>query len=146
MEKDFDRWNDMKKALDRLPPGLQYHEREIWWCSIGINVGSEQHSQTGDFSRPVLIFKRWSPNIFWGIPLTTKIRDLDFRYRFALNGVENDALLTQLRSFDSRRLLRKVSVLSEKEFNFLNGRLSFYLEKTEPAQEGAGSSEAEATV
>lgn len=88
-----------------------------------MNVGSEQHSQTGDFSRPVLVFRKWSHEVFWGIPLTTKIRALD-----------------------CRRLLRKITLLPEIEFVALTDLVIHYLDrKTEPAQ-SAGSSEAEATV
>ena len=41
MEKDFDRWNSSKKRIDADLNEIDYHEREIWWCSIGVNVGSQ---------------------------------------------------------------------------------------------------------
>lgn len=42
MQKDFDQWNSEKKGLEISgPESLQFHEREIWWCSIGINLGDE---------------------------------------------------------------------------------------------------------
>jgi mRNA interferase MazF len=119
MEKDFDRWNKQKKYLDTVRPRVDFHEREIWWCSIGVNVGSEQHSQTGDFSRPILIFRKWSGQIFWGIPLTTKIKDINFRYRFLFHSIYNDILITQMRALDVRRLIRKIGVMPENEFEEL---------------------------
>jgi mRNA interferase MazF len=85
MEKEFDRWNLRKQEIDATSKEIRFHEREIWWCSIGVNIGSEQHSQTGDFSRPVIIFKKWTPQIFWGIPLTTKIKKIKFRFNFQFN-------------------------------------------------------------
>lgn len=117
MKKDFDNWNKRKKLLDEDTRFVQFHEREVWWCSIGVNVGSEQHSQSSDFSRPILVVRRFTQDMFWGIPLTTKINDaVSFRVRLVLDGVKNDALILQMRAYDRKRLTRKISVISEDEF------------------------------
>ena len=43
MSKDFDSWNGEKKNLEQIGHNnLVFHEREIWWCSIGVNLGDEQ--------------------------------------------------------------------------------------------------------
>lgn len=116
MEKDFDRWNKEKKHLDTAQKDVDFHEREIWWCSIGVNIGSEQHSQTNDFSRPILVVRRFTPDMFWGIPLTTKLREGGFRYRFVFDGVESEALLLQMRAYDRKRLVRKVGMMPKEFF------------------------------
>lgn len=84
LSKNFDKWNEIKKKLDVSERSVEFNEREIWWCSIGINVGSEQHSQTEDFSRPVLVIRKFTRDIFWGIPLTTRIKPLRFRKHLIL--------------------------------------------------------------
>lgn len=118
MAKDFDGWNRKKQALDRISPNLHFHERELWWCSIGVNVGSEQHSLSADFSRPVVIVRCFTPEIFWAVPLTTKTRDdVPFRVRLSIHGISNDALLLQLRAYDRRRLRRKLGTLSREDFD-----------------------------
>ncbi len=119
MIKEFDRWNSLKQKIDQNDRLLNFHEREIWWCSIGVNIGSEQHSQTNDFSRPVLVFKKFTERMFWGIPTTTKIRSGEFRFRFCINEIENDLLMLQTRSFDSNRLIRKIGILPEDDFELL---------------------------
>ena len=54
--KDFDSWNKEKKGLENVGHDiLSFHEREIWWCSIGINLGDEQDGKNELFERPVLI-------------------------------------------------------------------------------------------
>lgn len=116
MEKDFDGWNEKKKALDKSEREVNFHEREIWWCSIGFNVGSEQHSESEDFGRPVLVVRRFTQSMFWGVPLTTKLYKNPFRHRFALNGIENDILLIQMRAWDSKRLIRKVGTMPKNRF------------------------------
>ena len=145
MEKDFDKWNEKKKRLDSLESSFDFHEREVWWCSIGVNVGSEQHSTSEDFGRPVLIIRRFSPNVFWGIPLTTKVNaKVPFRARIIIDSVSNDVLIQQLRAFDRRRLLRKVTMVSEEDFKKVIDCIEEVVKKTNPAF--AGFSEAEATV
>ncbi len=63
--KDFDGWIDLKKLLSsKNPPTFQ--EREIWWCSIGINVGFEIDGKNDKYLRPVLIFRKFNKNIFFG--------------------------------------------------------------------------------
>ncbi|MEK7565200.1 MAG: type II toxin-antitoxin system PemK/MazF family toxin [Patescibacteria group bacterium] len=119
MDKNFDGWNERKKSIDRSNSLADFHEREIWWCSIGINVGSEQHSQTNDFSRPILVVKKFTRDVFWGIPLTTKTKDLDFRARFNLGGVENDLLILQMRVYDRKRLIRKIGTMPKDDFTKL---------------------------
>jgi mRNA interferase MazF len=119
MEKDFNRWNLQKQALDVSEKFIGFHEREIWWCSIGVNVGSEQYSQTGDFSRPVLIVRKFTANMFWGIPLTTKINDKKFRFRYMLEEIESDALLLQMRAYDRKRLVRKIGTMTTQDFERL---------------------------
>ena len=43
MEKDFDRWNEQKKAVDRTRFTPFVHMREVWWCSLGVNIGAEEN-------------------------------------------------------------------------------------------------------
>jgi len=116
MDKNFDDWNSKKKKLDISERLAEFHEREIWWCSIGINVGSEQHSQSTDFSRPVLVVKKFTRDMFWGIPLTTKIRRVNFRKSLNLDGIENDFLVLQMRAYDRKRLVRKLTIIPKEDF------------------------------
>jgi mRNA interferase MazF len=145
-EKEFDRWNDSKKLVDQNPLLVDFHEREIWWCSIGVNIGSEQHSQSKDFSRPVLVVIKFNRTLFLGIPLTTKVKkDEGFRFNFSLNGVDNDALILQMRSFDSRRLISKIEMLSEQEFQMISSSVAALFTKNMKTPQ-RGVSEAEADV
>jgi hypothetical protein len=41
MKKDFDGWNEKKKDTnEKIGPFC--HERELWWCTLGVNIGFEQ--------------------------------------------------------------------------------------------------------
>lgn len=50
MIKDFDKWNKSKKEIDSNNNYLPlYHERQIRWCRLGINIGSEQDGTGYEF-------------------------------------------------------------------------------------------------
>jgi mRNA interferase MazF len=57
MEKDFDGWNGRKKTLNGAEGTALFHEREVWWCALGVNIGFEQDGRGGDFERPAIILK-----------------------------------------------------------------------------------------
>src|SRR3989344_2862616 len=130
--KDFDRWNPKKKGIDPADRLVDFHEREIWWCSIGVNIGSEQHSQTEDFSRPVIVVKKFTRSVFWGIPPTTRLKSVNFRFRVKINNVENDALILQMRVYDGRRLVRKINMMRKKNFNAFMNFIKNLMKKTTP--------------
>jgi tRNA1(Val) A37 N6-methylase TrmN6 len=43
MNKDFDTWNTRKKTIDFSSKNPPYLERDIWWCSLGVNIGFEEN-------------------------------------------------------------------------------------------------------
>ncbi len=45
MQKDFNNWNSLKQELDKNEKVLFFKEREVWWCSIGLNLGHEENGK-----------------------------------------------------------------------------------------------------
>jgi hypothetical protein len=74
MLKDFDTWNSRKKTIDLSAINPPYLERDIWWCSLGVNIGFEENGDNENSERPVIIFRGFSKELCWIIPLTTSIR------------------------------------------------------------------------
>lgn len=118
--KDHDGWNAKKKQIDSRAVPLYFHPREIWYCCIGHNIGDEEDGKNSDYSRPVVIIKRFGPNLFIGIPLTTKIKQVPYYFGIGnVNGKAAMAIVTQLRLFSAKRLINKVDTLSEPVFKAL---------------------------
>ena len=68
--KNFDTWNKEKKNLENIGHDtLAFHEREIWWCSIGFNLGDEQDGKNELFERPILVLKKFNNKIAWVLPM-----------------------------------------------------------------------------
>ena len=119
MEKHFDKWNDTKKVI-HIKHGPFYHQREIWWCSLGVNVGFEEDGTGDEFRRPVLVLKGLSAQTCLVIPLTTSTQSHDLRIPIGfVNGREARAILSQIRVIDTRRLVRKIGHLDRKIFEVI---------------------------
>lgn len=55
--KRFQEWILLKERLHaKLPQAPYISEGEVWWASLGENVGFEINGHSKDFTRPVLIF------------------------------------------------------------------------------------------
>lgn len=117
MEKDFDIWNEKKKAINASEDIKLYHEREIWWFSLGLNVGYEQDGTGKENQRPVLVLKGFSKFVCLIIPLTiSKKKNLYHVSVGTVDGKEATAIISQLRLIDTRRLVNKVATLNEHLF------------------------------
>ena len=114
--KDFIGWHNRKAKIDQQNNLPTFKEREIWWCSIGINVGHEEDGKNEDFHRPVLILRKFNKNLFWGVPLTTQIKENPFYIRIKFREIEQCAMITHLRSYDAKRLTDEEGRLSNKQF------------------------------
>lgn len=118
MKKDFDGWNVKKKVLHNADGSLFYHEREIWWCALGVNIGFEQDGTGEEYRRPILVLKGLSKQTCLVIPLTTAIHDHPLRPSIGLvEGKEARALLSQIRTIDNKRFVRKIGYLNQDIFN-----------------------------
>lgn len=103
--KDFDTWNTLKKFTESRDRPI-FHEREIWWCIFGINIGSEQDGEGEQSLRPVLIIKRINERVSYCVPLTTKLRQDDSHVAFYYDDNLNTAILSQTKTIDARRLFQ----------------------------------------
>jgi len=116
VEKDFDMWNHKKKTVHSVAEPIFYREREIWWVSLGVNVGFEEDGKNANFTRPVLVLKKFSKNVFVGIPLSTTEKEGKYYCKFPFLNGESTALLSQIRLFDTRRMADKMGRLEDSVF------------------------------
>jgi mRNA-degrading endonuclease toxin of MazEF toxin-antitoxin module len=128
MQKDFDRWNKSKKKIDAEQGRPFYHAREIWWCTVGVNVGNELDGTGKQYDRPVLVLRAFNAQTFLGVALIGHERT--GRYYFPLGKIEDRnavANLSQVRIFDTKRLIRKIATLDERTFRELARALALTL-------------------
>src|SRR6202165_5229556 len=130
MEKDFDRWNELKKRLadDVSPPPAFPKSGEVWMCTLGKNLGREQNGGSQDFSRPVLVIKKFNNEIFLVVPLSTKQKPLDFYFNYNdPSGAPVAAVLAQLGLVSINRFRRDIYVLPAALLREVRARLRAFL-------------------
>jgi mRNA interferase MazF len=116
MYKDFDRWNEVKKKTNAEASRL-YTVREIWWCRLGVNIGTEQDGGLDNFVRPVLILRGLGSRACLVAPLTTSLREHPLRVPMGMvAGKHARVNISQLRVIDTRRLGEKMSFLDKETF------------------------------
>jgi mRNA interferase MazF len=121
MYKEFDKWNKVKKRTEdkKVIPHIKY--REIYWANVGENIGFEQNGKGDDFLRPLLIFKKFSNNMFFGIPLSSqRKKEGNFFFEFSFQeDTISTALIVQGKLFDVKRLERKIGKISLEDYKVL---------------------------
>jgi len=118
--KEYNKWNEVKKNIEKKEETIYFKEREIYWANIGENIGFEQGGKGDDFTRPLLIFKKFSKNMFFGIPLSTQRKDGSFFFEFTFKENKiSTALLVQTKMYDVKRLDKKIGKISVEDFERL---------------------------
>src|SRR3989338_9450941 len=127
MQKDFDKWNNLKKIFEKENRELFAHPREVWWCSLGVNLGAEIDGKNDSFERPVLVISVYSRETMFVLPITSKEKDDKFHYKIfvKIKNIKTGEYeekpvwvkLTQARVISNKRLLRKVDLISMDNFS-----------------------------
>lgn len=128
MQKDFNNWNEEKKRIHETEENRFYKAREIWWCSIGVNVGFEQDGTSQEFQRPVLVLKGFSRHVCWVIPLTTSKKKNPYHVSVGeIEGRESFAIISQLRLIDTKRFTDRLAIVEEDKFEDIRKAVRFLL-------------------
>lgn len=109
-------WCKIKIPLADKEQNSLFNEGEIWWCSIGMNVGGEEFGKGEFFARPVLIFKKFDERLFLGLPLSGHEKIGDWYQPITVQGKEGAILFNQARTLDEKRLGRKIVTMTEPAF------------------------------
>lgn len=129
MQKDYRKWSPIKIRINNATEKRPFfHEREIWFCYLGDNVGFEQDGRGDEFLRPIIIIRKFNNEIFWGIPLTRAEKVSAYYYSFTFHpSGSSTAVLSQIRLIDARRLSRKIGSISERDYTELTKKLKALL-------------------
>lgn len=98
---------------------LYFDEREVWWASLGENIGSETNGKNFHFERPVIIIKKFSKDMFFALPATTKEKQGSWYHPITIDNKKSCAVLSQGRTLSVKRLIRKMDTLSPENFSKL---------------------------
>ena len=123
----FSEWTKEKANLryNGKLPKFPIYNNFIYWCNLGINIGSEQNKL-----RPVLILKtsKNSP-ICTILPLTTKRSEDNFWFHIDLEEIDSTVLVEQLKVVSKIRITEpyrkkgKLVTISQNDWDKINSQL-----------------------
>ena len=118
---EYSIWTKQKALLkyNENIPVFPIYNNFIYWCNLGINIGSEQNK-----IRPVIIVGNTikSPKAII-IPLTSKRLKDEFWYHIDLEKLDSTALVEQLRVISKIRIISpfrqkgKMVIISKSDWN-----------------------------
>lgn len=117
MQKDFDDWNQIKKTLEQRNDFPDFREKEVWWCNVGINIGYEADGKGKHKTRPILILRKFNKHMFYGVPLTTKIKKNPYYHEIFFQEKQQCVMVSQMRLWESKRLTTRLGQVTKKQFN-----------------------------
>lgn len=134
MEKEefiekYNNWNIKKQEIQFSDIEETYFkEGDIWWCSLGQNIGSESYGKGGDYRRPILVIRKLSEDLCIALPLTSKKKVGTWFVDILLNDESRCVMLYQIRTLNRKRFQRKMGEVSIENFIKVKEKLESLLE------------------
>jgi len=96
--------------------------------NLGKNIGFEQNGSGDNFSRPILIVKKFNNHMFWAVSLSTKQKDFDFYFNYTdLHDQKVSAILAQMKLVSVKRLKRKLYEIPDQLFDQMKQKIKSFL-------------------
>ena len=105
-----------------------YASREVW-SYRHVDPTTKRVTQ-----RPVLVFRKASDGMFWGLLLTNVGRNGKTLYVPRLKNGKKVSVLSQMRTLKAERLVKRLGKAGEKEFGALSTAIVRLLAETTPIQ------------
>ena len=118
--KRFLEWLTLKEKLHdstAKPPLVK--ERDLWWISLGENVGSEMNGKSRLFSRPGIVIKKLSRTFYLIAPTTSQKKEGTWYVQILQEGKAMFVCLHQVRVIDYRRLSSRMGQIDGNDFKIV---------------------------
>jgi mRNA-degrading endonuclease toxin of MazEF toxin-antitoxin module len=126
-DANLQKWCKLKILLWNKESKIIFKQRDIWWCSLGINLGEEMFGKGEKFTRPVLIFRKFTKNSFLGLPITKQEKIGSWYVEITMHREKRWVMLNQARILDKKRLTNRIGVLDDEDFKKVRDRfIEFY--------------------
>mgnify|MGYP001593030378 FL=1 len=121
--KDFLSWHNKKSKLDLAEQRPHFHEGEVWYASLGLNIGYEQDGKGTEYLRPVLIVRKFNNDICWIVPLTHAPKDTIHYAHIEVLEKPSTAILSQIKLLDAKRFSHMIDKISDEDFKLVTKKL-----------------------
>jgi len=94
---------------------------------MGLNIGAEIDGKNDNFERPIIVIRAYNTETLLALPITSKEKKDQFHIPISVRIGTVWVKMTQARVISSYRLLRKLDVVSENEFEKVKKALVSYI-------------------
>lgn len=99
-------------------------KKEIWWASLGQNIGVEINGKNENFERPVLIVKVFNEKSILVAPISSTEKADKYLIEFINDSGERNVInISQLKMISTKRLLRLVGEMNDQDFEVVKNAL-----------------------
>jgi mRNA interferase MazF len=144
MLKNFDNWNEDKKKIHATNENRLYHARDVWWCSLGVNVGFEEDGKGQGAERPMLIIHGFNKKLCWAVPLSTSEKINRYYIPVGIvDGKKSAAIISQMRLIDTKRFINYIGFIDKEPFDTTKQAIKdildgLFISPLVPNEQGAG--------
>ncbi|WP_027460396.1 type II toxin-antitoxin system PemK/MazF family toxin [Deinococcus murrayi] len=132
---DFDAWNEEKKALHAAGGPPIFREGQVWWCAVGVGIGSEVYGKGPGgvigppFTRPVIVLRKLSREACVIVPVTSRqpARVSDWYHPMRWRGRDQWAMLHQTRMVSAARFRSRMVELPDSDFRALRAAFRAFM-------------------
>lgn len=117
--KNFDEWNELKKKLEEKEIDVVFKRGSIWWCSFGLNIGVEQDGKNEFHERPALVIRKFSKYSCLCVPLSSSNKNNPYYIKLDSSKYESYAIISQIRLVSTKRFLRKIETIDQKDLRLV---------------------------
>lgn len=115
-DTDYDDWNTQKKAIQHAARMPVFKDAEVWWISLGVNVGVETYGKGQHRTRPVIVLRKVSKHGGLVIPVTSKVHTQNMYHELDWGAGPRWAMLHEIRSVSIFRFRSRIATLSDADF------------------------------
>jgi mRNA interferase MazF len=109
-------WNAVQARMQISVQSQFPVRKQIWWASIGQNIGVEVNGKNNRFERPVLVLYAFNSHSLLVAPLTSTTDKHRFLIKFEHCGKIESVNISQLRTLSGKRFIKKISIMPANDF------------------------------
>ena len=110
-------WCGLKSNLCGKESKVIFKQGDIWWASLGMNLGEEMFGKGEKFRRPVLVFRKFTGNSFLALPITKQEKKGNLYVEITIHKERRWVMLNQARILDKKRLTNRIGELDDADFH-----------------------------
>ena len=109
-------WAKVAESIELRERRAYIKPGAIYWCNLGLGIGSELVGKGSGFMRPVLVLAKIDVRLLLILPITSRDKIGPHYTKVYVNGIPESLVLYQIMTIDSLRLTDFIDELPLEDF------------------------------